>query len=76
MIRSIRELTAQQRTIALGIGRGLSYAAIGVELGKSEHTIRAHVRAMANLVDTDEGALSPRERIFALVKYEQWERKR
>lgn len=76
MIRSIRELTAQQRTIATAIGRGLSYTEIGKELRLSHHTVRAHVRALANLIDTDEGALSPRERIFMLVKSEEWEARR
>lgn len=78
MIRAIRELTSQQRVIAEGIGEGLSYAEIARAFSPklSVHTVRAHVRAMANLIDTDEGALSPRERIFMLVKHEHWEAKR
>jgi DNA-binding NarL/FixJ family response regulator len=72
MIHSIRELTPRQQQIADGIRRGLSYAQIGVELTCSEHTVRAHVRAMANLIDADDGALSPRERILMLVAHERW----
>lgn len=78
-VRSIRELTPRQRQIAEGISRGLKYEEIAAELSTptravSPHTIRAHVRAMATLIDVDDGALSPRERILLLVKYEEWER--
>jgi DNA-binding NarL/FixJ family response regulator len=71
VIRSIRDLTPQQRKVALGIARGLSYAEIGVELGISAHTVRAHARAMANLID-DDGAFPPRTRILVLIKQQQW----
>lgn len=77
MIRSVRELTPKQREIAIRIGRGLKYDDIAKELGLSGHTVRAHVRHMANLIDIDdEGELTPRERILLLVKHEEWERTR
>src|SRR4051812_26825908 len=80
-----RKLTAQQMRVADGIVRGLSYAQIGVELGRaradrrpvSEHTIRAHVGAIALLFDdVDEGdgsqPLPPRMRIYTWMKQRLW----
>lgn len=74
---SIRPFTERQRQIADGIGRGLSYAEIAGELARingtaiSVHTVAAHVRNMANLIDgADE--LPPRWRIFMVVKQHEW----
>jgi DNA-binding NarL/FixJ family response regulator len=70
MIRSIRDLTPRQREIALLISEGDSYAEIGAQLGISEHTVRAHARTMANLID-DDGAFPPRTRILVLMKEQE-----
>lgn len=43
MTDTVRPLTPRQRQIADGIARGLSYAAIGRELGIAEGTVRNYV---------------------------------
>ena len=67
-----KPLTAQQRRIADGIHRELSYEEIGKELNISPHTVRQHVRAMALLFD-EPACLPPRMRILMWVRHHHWE---
>jgi DNA-binding CsgD family transcriptional regulator len=69
----VLRFTAQQRRIADGITRELSYAEIGIELCISEHTVRAHVKQMA-LVCDEPRELPPRWRILFVMKAREWER--
>lgn len=71
----IRQFTPRQSDIAACIGRGLSYAEIGAELGISEHTVADAVVKMAMLFDDYDG-LPPRWRIYTWVKYCEWKEKR
>jgi DNA-binding NarL/FixJ family response regulator len=71
----IRPLTAQQRKVVDGIRRELAYAEIAQELGISVHTVRFHVREIANmLAEPDE--LPPRWRILMYAKQLEWEAQR
>lgn len=68
----IRPLTKRQRQIADGIGRGLSYAQIGAEIGLGASTVKQYVHTMA-LLFNDAPDLPPRWRIFMWVKQCEWE---
>lgn len=71
-INPLLRLTAQQKRIADGIARELSYAEIGAELCISEHTVRAHVKQMA-LIVCEPAELPPRWRILFVMKAREWE---
>lgn len=68
----ILRFTPQQKRIADGICRELSYSQIGAELNISEHTVRAHVKQMA-LICCDPAELPPRWRILFVMKAREWE---
>jgi predicted transcriptional regulator len=72
MSAPVRQFTKQQLAIARGIANGLSYAEIGAELGITEHTVRAHVKAMALVLD-EPAELPPRYRILYWAKGQEWE---
>lgn len=58
--------------IARGIDRELSYREIGAELGITEHTVRAHVKQMALILD-EPRELPPRWRILFWLRYSRYE---
>lgn len=69
----IRPLTGRQRAVVDGIRRELSYQEIAEELDISVHTVRFHVREVANMLE-EPVELPPRWRIFMYAKQLEWER--
>lgn len=55
MTGPIRPLTARQAEVVDALVRGLSYRAIGDELGMAERTAEAHVHAIAMLLPNPHG---------------------
>lgn len=51
MATLIRPLSPAQARVASLVARGYSYATIGDQLGLSRHTVRTHIRTIANLID-------------------------
>lgn len=66
----IRDLTEAQTRVCGGIDRGLSYREIAAELGVSENTVKAHIRAVANLID-EPSEFPPRTRILLWIRESQ-----
>jgi len=67
-----RPLTARQRDIAEGIGRGLSYKEIACAYGGTEQSIRQRVKEMALLFPNPDD-LPPRFLIYVWVKKCEWD---
>jgi DNA-binding NarL/FixJ family response regulator len=72
---ALARLTPQQRRVAECIGRGLSYAEVGVELSLSEHTVRSYVAAIVLRLGNPED-LEPWVLVFYTVRHAQWEASR
>lgn len=71
-LRSLSQLTSLERRIVGCLRRGLAYKQCGVELCKSEHTVRAYTNRMASRIEgMDE--LPPRWRVYAWAAQQEWE---
>lgn len=65
------KFTARQTQVMSGVGRGLSYKEIGLELNMSHHTVRTTVNTIALQID-EFPELPPRWRVWAYIKARQW----
>lgn len=68
----IRPLTPRQLEVARCLARGLSYAAIAVELGVSRRTVEAHVQQIALVLPNPHG-LAPSRLVMVWAAEHQQE---